>query len=63
MNKNILEHTNKQSGNNKNIGVVSNAEMASMYDMPSMTSGPSDATLEEKVRLNARSAASKGDSK
>ena len=31
-----------------------------MYNMPNMTSGPSDATDEEKKKLNDRSAAYKG---
>lgn len=62
MNKNKSEEKN-QLTSNKDLGAVTNAEMVSMYDMASMTSGPSDATLEEKLHLNARSSASKGTNK
>lgn len=62
MNKNNLNETdesNKQSGNNKDVSAASNAKVAHMYDMPNMTSGPSDATLEEKRKLEERSSSSK----
>ena len=63
MNQNDFEKekkSNKQLESDIGIGSVSNAAMTSMYNMSNMTSGPSDATEEEKAQLNARSAASKG---
>lgn len=66
MNKNNLNETkksNKQSGDNESAGGATNAKVTHMYDMPNMTSGPSDATVEEKRILEERSSASKGNSK
>jgi len=66
MDKDKLEETkktNNESATTKGISGASNADVTSMYNMPNMTSGPSDATLEEKARLNERSAEYKGTTK
>ena len=66
MDKNKLEETNKannKSATNKDLSSAFNADVTSMYNMPNMTSGPSDATLEEKRQLNERSAEYKGTTK
>ncbi len=66
MNKNDLEEIkkmNKQLESNKGVSGASNGDVTSMYNMPNMSSGPSDATPEEKRQLNARSEASKGTTK
>jgi hypothetical protein len=58
MNKNTLNETKKES-NESTIRGLSNAEMACMYNMPAMTSGPSDATLEERRQLDSKTSAEK----
>ncbi|GEM_PF-1310414 len=63
MNKNNSEETkkvNKQSSvPNKNFSDVSNDDVTRMYNRNDMTSGPSDATEEERKENDARSAVSK----
>lgn len=58
MNKNTLDET-KKSNNESTIRGLTNAEMASMYNMPAMTSGPSDATLEERRQIDSKTSADK----
>ncbi|MEK6263214.1 MAG: hypothetical protein N2B06_00250 [Clostridium sp.] len=60
MNKNNLEETKKSNKYDLTKGNVSNIDMINMYNMPNMISGPSDATLEEKELVKARSLESKG---
>ncbi|MBU3099243.1 MULTISPECIES: hypothetical protein [Clostridium] len=63
MNKNDLNETkqsDEQSGDNEGVSGASNAKVTHMYNMPNMTSGPSDATEEEKEKLYGRSIANKG---
>jgi len=64
MKKNVFEQT-KGSNNKSNINkdTVLNMDMVSMYNMPNMTSGPSDATLEEKQKVKVRSLENKGTDK
>ena len=57
MNKYNLDETKKE---NTNKNDASNSDVTRMYNMPNMTSGPSDATDEEKKKLNDRSGAYKG---
>jgi len=66
MNKNKLEEArkvNNRSDINEEVSDASNSDVTRMYNMPGMTSGPSDATPEEKRQLNERSAAYKGSTK
>ncbi|MCB2307141.1 hypothetical protein LGL08_01860 [Clostridium estertheticum] len=63
MNKYNLKETkqsDEQSGDNDDVSGASNAKVTQMYNMPNMTSGPSDATTEEKEKLYGRSIANKG---
>ena len=66
MDKNKLEGTKKtknKSDNNEEVSDASNSDVTRMYNMPGMTSGPSDASSEEKRQLNERSAANKDNNK
>lgn len=45
---------------NKVRSDIYDVEMASMYDLPEMTSDITDVTLEEKKKLNNKSVANKG---
>lgn len=62
-NLNEREKSDKQSGDNKDVSGASNAKVTHMYNMPDMTSGPSDATPTEKRNLEERSSSNKGNSK
>ena len=63
-NLNEKEKSDKQSADNKGVSGASNAKVTHMYNMPNMTSGPGDASIEEKRKLEEqRSSASKGNSK
>ncbi|HEY8890791.1 MAG TPA: hypothetical protein VIM70_11105 [Clostridium sp.] len=58
MNKSDLQKaskSNNQPDDNEGVSGASNIIMTNMYNMPEMASGPGDATLEEKSRLNERS--------
>ncbi|MBU3113499.1 hypothetical protein [Clostridium lacusfryxellense] len=57
MNKYNLDETKKENSNKNN---ASNSDVTRMYNMPNMTSGPGDATEEEKNKLKEHSAAHKG---
>jgi hypothetical protein len=59
MNKYNLDETKKENTNKNN---ASNSDVTRMYNMPNMTSGPGDATDEEKKNLKERSAADKNNS-
>ena len=66
MNKNNSEKTAQLSSkqeNNKEVSDASNTDVIRMYNMPEMTSGPGDATLEERSRNKERSDISKNDTK
>lgn len=60
---NEIETSSKQSADNNEVSGASNAKVTHMYNMKDMTSGPSDATSEEKRKTEERSAASKGNNK
>ncbi|MBU3160397.1 hypothetical protein KPL37_11635 [Clostridium frigoris] len=59
-NLNETKKSGKQSGENENFSEVSNADMVNIYDMPNMTSGPSEVNVEEIRRLYGRSVINKG---
>lgn len=63
MNNNNVQETkqyNKQTSvSNKDLNDASNDDVTRMYNMPEMTSGPSDATEKERKDNDARSASSK----
>jgi len=66
MNKSDLGKTgkaNNQSDDNKWFSGASNIDMINIYNMPEMESGPGDATLEERNRLNERSLLNKENAK
>jgi len=66
MNKNNLNETkdsNKQSGDNNDVSGASNAKVTHMYNMPNMTSGPSDVASEKKRKLDELLESSKGNAK
>jgi len=66
MNKNNSEKTTKWSSkqeDNKEVSDASNTDATRMYNMPEMTSGPGDATLEERSRNSERSDISKNGTK
>lgn len=63
MNKNDLNEikkSNEQAGDNEVVNEPSNVEVANMYNMPNMISGPSGDALEEKRKLYGRSSINKG---
>ncbi|MCB2293298.1 hypothetical protein LGK95_07165 [Clostridium algoriphilum] len=60
MNKNNSEETkqlNNQPGANRDGSDATNSDVTRMYDASSMTSGPGDATQEERNKVKAESAA------
>jgi len=58
-----MKKSNNQSDDTKEVSGASNVHMTNMYNMPEMTSGPGDATLGEKNRVNERSIANKENNK
>lgn len=60
INLNEAKESSKQLGEDESFSEDSNADMVNTYNMTNMTSGSSDATLEEIRRLYGRSVINKG---